>query len=173
MFRKTIREVFIWGIWLLTGIFLSIYINSKILVHAHVLSGSMESTIKTDDRVFGLRYGYFNANHNRFDIIVFESPLPNEFDKPFIKRIIGLEGETVSVREGVVHINGMPIKENYIPEIMLTDFDDTTVPHEHLFVMGDNRNNSRDSREWGTIPKNSVIGRIYISFSPMPKIFSN
>ena len=172
MIKKIAKELVLWGFWLAIGVGLSLLLNNYVLVNAHVLTGSMESTIMTQSRVFGLRAGFFPDEPRRGDIIVFESPLPDEFDEPFIKRIIALPGEEIAIIGGIVHIDGRPLPESYLPEDMQRDFDPITVPYGRLFVMGDNRNYSRDSRDWGPICKTSIIGRIHLDFSPLPTIIS-
>ena len=172
--KKIAKELLLWGFWLAFGITASLLLNNHVLVNAHVLTGSMEGTIMTQSRVFGLRADFLtNGTINRGDIIVFESPLPDEFTEPFIKRVIALPGEEIAIADGVVHINGRPLTESYVAEAMRRDFAPVTVPYGSLFVMGDNRNYSRDSREWGAIPKYSIIGRIYLDFSPLPAIVGN
>ena len=171
--KRIIRELMLWGVWLTVGVTVSLFLNNHVLVNAQVLTGSMEGTIMTQSRVFGLRTGFWTDTISRGDIIVFESPLPDEFSEPFIKRIIALPGEEIAISGGVVHINGQPLAESYVSEAMRRDFAPVTVPYGSLFVMGDNRNYSRDSREWGPIPKDSIIGRIYLDFSPLPAIVGN
>lgn len=173
MFKKITKELIIWGVWIVIGFVLAALINSFVLVNAQVLTGSMEGTILTHDRVFGLRTSYIFGEPRRGDIIVFESPLPNEFEEPFIKRIIGLPGEEIAILGGVVHIDGVPLAETYVEEEMRRDFEPIIVPNEAFFVMGDNRNYSRDSREWGPVAAETIIGRIYLGFSPMPTIIAN
>ena len=173
MLKKIAKELALWSVWLAIGITASLFLNNHVLVNAQVLTGSMEGTIMTQSRVFGLRAGFFTGTPSRGDIIVFESPLPDEFEEPFIKRIIALPGEEIAIVDGIVHINGQPLAESYVEQDMQRDFEPVTVPYGSLFVMGDNRNHSRDSREWGAIPKNSIIGRIYVDFSPLPAIVAN
>ena len=171
--KKIAKELMIWAIWLAIGVAASLLLNSFVLVNAQVLTGSMEGTIMTQSRVFGLRTGFLGGSPTRGDIIVFESPLPEEFAEPFIKRVIALPGEEIAITGGVVHINGRPLAESYVTETMRQDFAPVIVPYGTLFVMGDNRNHSRDSRDWGTIPKDSIIGRIYLDFSPLPALVAN
>ena len=171
--KKILKEVTIWGVWIGFSAFLAIFLNHHVLVNAHVLTGSMEGTIMAENRVFGLRTSYIFRTPGRGDIVVFESPLPQEFPQPFIKRIIALPGEEISITNGIVHINGMPLAESYVDNGTKGDFAPVVVPEGHVFLMGDNRNYSRDSREWGTICKSSIIGRIYVDFSPSPRIIAN
>jgi len=88
----------------------------------------------------------------------------------FVKRIIALGGEEIKIYGGVVHVNGVAVYEEYIKGTM-SDFEPVIVPYGHFFVMGDARQNSRDSREWGAIPASSVIGRIYLGLTPTPTVF--
>jgi len=171
--RKIAKELLIWCICLAVGIGASLFLNNHVLVNAQVLTGSMEGTIMTQSRVFGLRAGLFTDSVGRGDIIVFASPIPDEFSEPFIKRIIALPGEEIAIIGGEVHINGQPLAESYVADAMRQDFAPVTVPEGSIFVMGDNRNYSRDSREWGAISKDSIIGRIYLDFSPLPAMVGN
>ncbi len=103
----------------------------------------------------------------RGDIIVFNPPVPS--DKPYIKRVIGLPGERVQVRQNDgVYINGVKLNEPYIkdiPEYPTTQ--EVTVPPDHVYVMGDNRNNSSDSHIWGFVPDESIIGKAEAGFWPL------
>ena len=171
--RGLLKDAAILAFWIFLGAASSVLLNNFVLVNAMVLTGSMEGTIAAENRVFGLRSGFTTAAPRRGDIIVFESPLPAEFSEPFIKRVIGLPGEEVAVTDGVVLINGTQLRESYVSEAMRRDFAAVTVPEGQFFVMGDNRNFSRDSREWGPICGESIIGRIYLGFGPGPTIIAN
>jgi signal peptidase I len=165
--RKILPTLIIMTIWVAFCVGVAVLVNNFVLVNAQVLSGSMEGTIMTRDRVFGLRTGFSAGPPARGDIIVFASPIPCEFAEMFIKRIIALGGEQIKVCGGITHINGEPLIESYLNQShpnrpIQRDFAPITVPYGHVFVMGDNRNNSRDSRDFGTIRVNDIIGRIYI-----------
>lgn len=107
------------------------------------------------------------------DIIVFKAP--NEPDKDFIKRVIGVAGDSVSVKEGAVYVNGKRLDESaYLkPEVktyggaFLREGDSVTVPEGYFFVMGDNRSYSSDSREWGFVPKKNIIGSSFFIYWPI------
>lgn len=99
----------------------------------------------------------------RADIIVFK--YPKDTTKFYVKRIIGLPGEKVEIKEGVVFINGEPLKEEYVDQLYNQSGDtreEKIVPEGNYFVLGDNRDNSSDSRIWGTVDKNLIIGK-YLS----------
>ena len=103
----------------------------------------------------------------RGDIVVFK--FPEEPEKDYIKRVIGLPGETIEIRRRHVYIDGRPIEETYKLHrnpvglnLGQDDYPPTTVPAGHLFCMGDNRDNSRDSRSWGFVPRDFVKGRAFM-----------
>ncbi|WP_404442856.1 signal peptidase I [Sutcliffiella horikoshii] len=105
-----------------------------------------------------------------------ESPLVNALldetqgNNYWIKRVIGVEGDTLEYREGTVYRNGEALVEEYIQEEMLYPFEEVTVPKGHVFVMGDNRNESRDSREIGSIPKENVMGKVVLRYFPFNRV---
>lgn len=106
----------------------------------------------------------FRAPH-RGDVIVFKAP--TDPDRDFIKRIIGEPGDVVAIREGTVFINGMPLDEPYVTNKGSANYGDTTVPPGHYFVLGDNRANSYDSRAWGMLPEENIIGQAWVSYWPI------
>jgi signal peptidase I len=98
------------------------------------------------DRVITFRLAYLISNPKRGDVIVF--PYPDDEKVDFIKRIIGLPGETIEGKDGLVYIDGKPLKEPYVKDKIDSDFGPYVVPEDGYFMMGDNRNNSEDSRYW-------------------------
>ncbi len=100
----------------------------------------------------------------RGDVIVFEPPTRPDDD--YVKRIIGLPGETVEVVDGQVFINGALLDEPFKPRIGSYDMPPVTVGEDEVFVLGDNRNNSNDSHNWGTLPQANIVGRAWISYWP-------
>lgn len=87
----------------------------------------------------------------------------------WIKRVIGEQGDTLEYKNGHVYRNGKLLNENYIKEQLFAPFEKVVVPENHVFVMGDNRNNSNDSREIGPVPIDNVIGKVFIRFYPFDK----
>ncbi len=127
------------------------YIVSHVLiVNARIPSSSMENTIMTGSRVIGNRLSYTFSEPQRGDIIVFKYPVDES--ELFIKRIIGLPGETIEIRDAKIYINGSetPLEEDYLPEEWIDGADgySFTVPENSYLVLGDNRNVSRDARYW-------------------------
>jgi signal peptidase I len=101
---------------------------------------------------------------NRGDIVVFE--YPRAPDRDFIKRVIGLPGEKVEVRQGRVYINDKPLEEPFIASQPAYSWGPRVVSEEEYFVLGDNRNNSSDSHTWGFLPRKNIIGKAWLSYWP-------
>lgn len=161
--------------WILIagGALLVAFVIKTFLLQAfYIPSLSMAPTLKVNDRVLVNKLSYDLHDVHRGDLVVFESP-PNEGSqtKDLIKRVIGLPGETVESQNGHILINGQVLEEPYLgPDVATGPLEKVTVPPEHLWVMGDNRPNSRDSRFFGAIPESLVIGRAFIRVWPVTAI---
>lgn len=127
---------------------------------------SMTPTLQNGEYVLVNRLAYKLDTPQRGDIIVFLIPTTQE--QELIKRVIGLPGETVSIRQNEVLIDGLPLQEPYIAQAPLYN-GEWTVPEGHLFVLGDNRNGSSDSHQWGMLPMENVIGKALIIYWPPPE----
>ena len=145
---STARELFQWVAAIVAAVLIALAIDNFVIVNAQIPSGSMENTIMTGDRVIGNRFAYSFSDPQRFDIIIFR--YPDDESQLFIKRIIGLPGETVEIRDGKIYLNGSdePLEDVQTKETMVGSFGPYTVPENSYFVMGDNRNDSKDSRYW-------------------------
>ena len=147
-------------------------VNQFLIINAVIPSGSMETTIMEGDRIFGNRLAYLNSDPERFDIIIFK--YPDDETKTFIKRVIGLPGETVEIRDGKVYINGSaePLDDSFCPEMPTGDFGPYVVPEDSYFVMGDNRENSHDSRYWVNtyVERSAIMGKAVLRYWPLNKI---
>ncbi len=129
-----------------------------------VQQASMLPSFEEGQRVIITKVGPFFREPERGDVIVFDPP--DGGSVPLIKRVIGLPGETVEVKEGSAYIEGIPLEEPYIRERPLYTFKPYTVQSESYFVLGDNRNNSRDSHEGWTVPRSSIIGKALFTLWP-------
>jgi signal peptidase I len=129
---------------------------------------SMEPSFHDGDYVIVNRLAYQLGDIQRGDVIVFPYPLDEQDD--YIKRVIGLPGDRVSVYGGIVYLNGEPINESYILELPNTDEPEITVPEGFVFVMGDNRNASSDSRSWGPLSIEKIIGQAIFRYWPFTDI---
>ncbi|SJZ63608.1 signal peptidase I [Selenihalanaerobacter shriftii] len=150
------------------AVILSFIIITFIIQAFYIPSGSMRPTLEPGDRIFVNKFIYRFKNPERFDIIVFKYPVNPR--KKFIKRVIGLPGDTVSIDNGTVYVNDRPLKENYTLDVGYSNYQEVEVPPKHYFVLGDNRNNSEDSRFWGFVPRKNVIGKALVRFWPLSRI---
>lgn len=147
-------------------------VNNFLLINAKIPSPSMEQTIMTGDRIFGNRLAYVFEDPERFDIVVFKYP-DNEKEL-YIKRIIGMPGETVEIRDGKVYINDSlePLDDGFTSETPLGDYGPYTVPENSYFMLGDNRNHSSDSRFWNNpyVSEDKILGKAIIRYFPGIKL---
>ena len=161
-------------------------VNNVVLINAKIPSPSMEKTIMTGDRIFGFRLAYginidfFGHNYTkkfrdpeRFDIVIFK--YPDDESKLYIKRVIGLPGEKVQILDGKVYINDSrtPLDDSFVPETPKGDFRPYQVPENSYFVLGDNRNHSKDSRLWKTsnyVTWDELVGKAFFRYYPSLKI---
>ena len=159
--KKIIKEVVSWGLVILAAFALSLLINRFVLYKVFSPTGSMENTFMIDDPVYTYRLAYLFSDPRRGDIVVF--PNPDNETENYIKRIIGLPGETIEGIDGVVYINGKPLTENYLKEPMVGEFGPYDIPKECYFMMGDNRNESEDARLWTNkfVEKDKIIARAF------------
>lgn len=139
----------------------------------YIPSGSMLPTLQINDRLIIDKITYNFRAPQRGDIVVF-SPTPalqqQNFHDAFIKRVIGLPGDTVEVKGGRVYVNGQALRENYIEEEPNYSFGPVTVLPDQYLVLGDNRNNSYDSHYWGFVPRDNIIGRAVVRFWPINRL---
>jgi len=159
-FLQLIREIgetlFIAGI-----LFLAV---NLVTARIKVEGSSMEPSLHDGEFVVINRLAYRWAEPDRGEIIVFRYPLDPE--RRFIKRIIGLPGDEISVHQGVVLVNGIPLDEPYISAPPLYD-GEWTVEQGRYFVLGDNRNNSSDSQNWGSLASDNIIGKAVVVYWPI------
>ncbi len=147
------------------------YLLQLFLVKPFVIpSGSMENTLRIGDRVLVNRQAYRFGSPKQGDIIVFTSPQEPGID--LIKRVIAVGGDKIRVENGQVIVNDKPLAEPYIRKDR-SNFQERTVPPGTVFVMGDNRPDSRDSRYWKTpwVSDNDIIGQAFMIYWPLNHIF--
>lgn len=173
MKNSALREIISWVLVVLVSVGAALFLNGFIIVNARVTSGSMENTIMTGDRVLGLRFSYWFSDPQRGDIVIFKCP--DDESKNYIKRIIGLPGDTIEIVEGQVYINGVLWEEPYLREQPHGSFGPYEVLEGHYFMMGDNRNNSKDSRFWNIkyVAKEKILGKAYWIYYPQLQKLNN
>ena len=163
------EEIFSWIKIIVTAAIIAFVLNTFIIANSKVPSGSMEKTIMTGDRVIGLRLTYHFEDPKRGDVSIFRYP-----DDPsvyYVKRIIGLPGDIIDIRDGKVYLNNSdtPMDEPYIREAMQPEPDmHFEVPEDSYFMMGDNRNESYDSRRWRNtfVARDQMIAKVYFRYYP-------
>ena len=146
--------------------------NKLVYINAVIPSESMQNTIMKGDRVLGNRLAYIKDDPERYDIVIFK--YPDDPSKIFIKRVIGLPGETVTVKDGKIYIDGKEQTQavSFCPEEMTGSFGPYEVPEDSYFVMGDNRNNSLDSRYWDNtyVKKEAILAKAGFRYWPLNKV---
>ena len=150
------KEVVSWVRMFMIVIAVVFVLTQFVIINVRVPSGSMENTIMTKDRLIGFRFSYWVDEPQRGDIILFSYPVDEK--QTYIKRVIGLPGEIVEIRDGKIYIDGSsePLEEDYLKETWTWENDGYTfkVPEGCYFVLGDNRNDSEDGRFWAQIALN-------------------
>ncbi|MEK7777811.1 MAG: signal peptidase I [Chloroflexota bacterium] len=104
----------------------------------------------------------------RGDIVVFH--YPQDPSRDFVKRVIGVPGDTVAINNGRVYVNGLPQDEQYVSNLARSSMDRITLAAEQYFVLGDNRSHSNDSKDWGTVPLNNMVGSGWITYWPLSQL---
>ena len=158
----------------------------QILLGNYVVDGnSMDPTLRNDQRVFVNKFVYFDPivfksnlnlsfestlNPKRGDVVVFDPPFPYDASgKQFVKRIIAVPGDTIENSSGIILVNGKPFGNDFGSTSEISEVPKTLVPEGYYYVLGDNRNSSNDSRNFGFVPRTSIIGRVWVIYWP----FSN
>lgn len=194
---------------ILIALIINILIKSFLIRTYTVESGSMENTLMVQDKVITEVVSRYFSQPSRGDIIVFVYPntnmntgeqqvrlntfqysqyvlsnllkfqLPADNEVEYVKRVIGLPGDVIDIKNGKVYVNGETISEPYLTSQNITTITSSnisfpyTVPSNQYFVLGDNRTNSNDSRQWGTVPEENIIGRaifVFFPFSDMKRL---
>lgn len=154
------------AIAVVTILFILIFVAQSFLVKGT----SMDPTLEDGERLIVDKITYKFRKPKLGEVIVFK--YPGDPSKKFIKRVIGEAGDWVSIRDAKLNVNYQPIEEPYILEKMDSDYDNVEVPNGTIFVLGDNRNGSRDSRypDVGFVPLENVVGKADVIFWPITKI---
>jgi signal peptidase I len=158
----------------LIAIILAILIRIFVAEPRFIPSDSMVPTLQVGDRLVVEKLTYYTRSPQRGDIVVFDPPPQLQSqgyakDQAFIKRVIATSGQTVAVQDGQVWVDGQPLTEPYIAEPPKYSLTAPAVPPGHVFVMGDNRNNSNDSHVWGFLPQENILGRAWLRFYPFKR----
>ena len=179
------------------ALWLALGIQAFLVKPFRIPSASMEPTLDIGQRVLVSRVNYHLGDPGRGDVVVFKPPrgaddnacgisqepedghpcaqaTPGKSDQNFIKRIVGLPGDHIKVLRGRAYVNGKEQKEPFIREDATCPIcnlpKEITIPPDHFFMMGDNRGESADSREWGPVPRDNLIGQAFFTYWPIKRI---
>ncbi|MCL5779795.1 MAG: signal peptidase I [Firmicutes bacterium] len=151
------------------AVLLAAVIRLLILEPFYIPSGSMEPTLLIGDRIIVSKVTYHLRDPRPGDIVVFKFPL--DPSRNFVKRLIAEGGDTVEIKDSILYINNKPVAEEYLPAgLTFQDYGPKTVPPGHYFMMGDNRNNSDDSRVWGFLDEELIVGKAEVIYWPLNRI---
>lgn len=167
------REALSWVLTFAAAFAVALVLKNYVIINATVPTGSMEHTIEPGDDLLGLRLTYHFSEPQRGDIIIFR--FPDDESQKYVKRVIGLPGETVTIKDAKIYINNSeePLQEDYLKE----EWTDTTgpfvfeVPEDSYLVLGDNRNDSYDARYWENtyVTDDEIIGKAYFIYYPFSR----
>lgn len=166
------RNALEWAVVLVGAVLVALVLRAALFQAFWIPSESMETTLLINDRVLVNKLSYKLHDVHRGDVVVFvrRDDEPGEY-RDLIKRVIGLPGDTVEARDNVVYVNGAKMVEPYLdPGITTSNFGPVPVPEDQIFVMGDNRNESYDSRNFGTIEESRIVGRAFVLFWPVNRV---
>lgn len=165
------KEIISWLQIIVAAVVIALVLNNFVIANSRVPTGSMENTIMSRSRVIGSRLAYLKDDPQRGDIVIFH--YPDDESIYYVKRVIGLPGETVMIEDGKVYINGSdtPLDEPYLAEPMEGSYGPYTVPEGCYFMLGDNRNNSRDARFWENkyVKKDKIIAKVLFCYYPISR----
>ena len=170
----------------LVAVLVAVLLRAFVVQTFFIPSGSMEPTLQVGDRILVNKLSYHLHDVSRGDIVVFGRPQAENCGGPevndLVKRVIGLPGDSVSLHQGRVYIDGRPLDESWLPAAVQGHTEPGPpgnaanlqraflVPKGDYFVMGDNRTNSCDSRWWGPIPRSLIVGKVEMRVWPVPDI---
>lgn len=172
--KETKNETIEWVKSIVTAVVIALLIKTFIFNTTYVLGNSMYPTLHEKDRLFANKVSLYFSGPSRGDIVVIKAPdVPG---KDYIKRVVGIEGDTVEIKDGKVYVNGELLEEDYIEEDSYTHIYEENyweVPEDHVFVLGDNRKEgaSKDSRYFGYISEKDVKGITGFRYFPLNKRF--
>lgn len=166
----SMKELKEWAQAIITAVVLALLIRSFLFEIIIVDGESMLPTLEDRNRVLVSKIGYIIGKPEHGDVIIFRTP--EDPRTSYVKRIIGLPGDKVRITDGIVYVNDEPLDEPYIAERPYFDYEEVTVPEDSFFAMGDNRNNSKDSRDYhvGFVPMKNLVGEAVLRVWPLNDI---
>lgn len=169
--NSAIRELISWVLYFGGALLLALLLKNYVIINADVPTGSMENTIMPGDRLIGNRLAYKKEKPDRGDIVIFHAP--DDEESLYVKRVIGLPGETVDIAEGKIYIDGSgeALEEDYLKETWTVAAGEFhfEVPEDSYLMLGDNRNDSWDARYWTNtyVHEDKILGRAQVVYWPL------
>jgi signal peptidase I len=168
----TIKDLFDYGKIIIFALVISFLLNHYIIANARIPTGSMENTVMPNDRVLASRLSYLFDEPKRGDIIIFH--FPDDESQEFLKRVIGLPGDIIDIVDGKVFVNesDVPLEEGYLKDLPNGNFGPYKVPEDSYFLMGDNRDDSYDSRYWDNtfVTRDEIVAKAIFRYYPTIKL---
>ena len=167
------KQAIEWTVLLGTALVIALLIRTFLVQPFYIPTESMYPTLKKNDRVLVNKLSYRMHDVHRGDVVVFNAPEGEQTGgiKDLIKRVIGLPGDSVEGRDGHVYVDGHLLEEPYLRDsVITTDFGPQEIPAGSIWVMGDNRTQSRDSRFFGPIKESSIVGRAFVRLWPPSRL---
>ncbi|MDD6728801.1 MAG: signal peptidase I [Eubacteriales bacterium] len=170
--KSKLREVVDFLIPIIIAVVVALLLKTFVFANAVVPTGSMLNTIQKGDRIIASRLAYINDEPERYDIVIFK--YPDDESKYFVKRVIGLPGETVQIVNGIVYVTKtdgetVQLDDSFVTNcVPVGDYGPYEVPEDCYFMLGDNRNDSKDSRFWENkyVHKDKIIGKVKFRYYP-------
>ena len=167
------RTVLSWSWVLMAAVVLALLMRTFLVAAFFIPSESMEPALQIGDRLLVSKLSYRIGDPSPGDIVVFRTPdqLRDPQTAELVKRVVAVGGQSAGAANGRLIVDGMPVNEDYLPtDVYTSDFGPVLVPAGYVFVMGDNRFSSQDSRYFGPIPESEIIGRAFARFWPPTRL---
>jgi signal peptidase I len=164
------KQGYEWLILVAASLAVALFVRGFLIQAFYIPSESMVPTLVKNDRVLVNKLSYKLHDVHRGDVVVFKAPpgAATAQVKDLIKRVIGLPGETIEGRNGSIFINGKPLDEPYLPpDVRSRDFPPEKVPQQKIYVLGDNRQDSRDSTFFHAVDEDAIVGRAFVKIWPL------
>ena len=168
-----LRSVLSWVWVLVSAVLLAVLMRTFLIAAFYIPSESMEPVLEVGDRLLVSKLSYRIGDPDPGDVVVFRTPpaMQPAQTAELIKRVVAVGGQTVGADNGRLIVDGVPVDEEYLPDDAYTrDFGPLSVPDGYVFVMGDNRGSSQDSRVFGAIPEDEIVGRAFARFWPPTRL---
>jgi signal peptidase I len=162
-------EVFAWCRTLVSAAVYATLIVTFVMQVARVEGQSMAPTLENQDRLIVNKLAYLIGSPQPGDIVMLYYPV--DPDKSFVKRVIAQEGDRVKIEDGIVYVNDVAMADDFVPPEYRShdDHHERIIRPGHYYVLGDHRNNSSDSRDWGEVPKKYIVGKVQLRWWPIPE----